>query len=200
MASKTIIAAAISNELETLAAHFADSLAEGRALQSHLGEIAQEAARLLKAEPDNLAAFVDATRQLCKAHELTEGTVDKTLSHLRGVIRAILGGYEPEAGLTLRAMYDAIPKDASKGGPKARTPRQTAKGAQDAAAETAKPGEATAAAVTKADLIRGLFGHYDDGLLAAMEYAIKNESMFTRWAEASAKAAQTAVTPLRRAA
>lgn len=201
--TKTIHAVALSNSLETIAAHFADCMAEGRALQAQLGDVAREAAKALKGEPDNLAAFVDCCRQLCAAHGMTDGTVDKTLSQLRGVVRAILTkGYEPAEDLTLRAMYEAIPKDATKGG---RKPRQSAKGAQDGAGEgeatSAPQGEAAKpAAPSKADMVRALFGHCDDALLAAVEYAVANEAMFARWAEASAKAAQAQRTPLRRAA
>lgn len=196
---KTKIAVALRADLEELAAHFADVMAEGRALQEHLGDVAREAAARLKdSDPENLGAFVDACRQLCTAHGLTDGTVDKTLSQLRGVVRAILGGREAPADATLRAMYDAIPKDPNKGG---RKPRQTAKGAQDKPAPADKGGEAAKPQpATKADLIRALFGHMDDGLLAAVEYAVKHEAMFTAWASASAKAAQSEPAKLRRAA
>lgn len=192
--AKTIHAVPLSNELEELAARFADALAEGAALQTQLGDVAREAAVLLKDNPDNLAPFVDAARQLCTAHGLTEGTVDKTLSHLRGVVRAILNGYEPEEGLSLRAMYEAIPKDAGKGG---RKPRQPASGTKPAS-KGAEPAKATPA--TKADLVRALFGHMDDELMSAVEYAVKHEAMFTAWARASAKAAQSQPAPLKRAA
>lgn len=196
--AKTRIAVALSAALETLAARFADAMAEGVALQSQLGDMAREAAALCKADPDNtVGPFVDACRQLCMAHGLTEGTVDKTLSQLRRVILALAAGAELPADATLRAMYDAIPKDPNKGG---RKPRQTAKGAQDKPAEGGKgeePVKSTPA--TKADLIRALFGHMDDGLLAAVEYAVKHETMFTAWATASAKAAQSQPAQLKRA-
>jgi hypothetical protein len=195
--AKEMIAVALSNELETLAAQFADAMAEGSALQVQLGEMAREAAALLKDQPDNLAAFTDACRQLCLAHGLTEGTVDKTLSNLRGVVRAILGGAELPADATLRAMYDAIPKDPNKGG---RKPRQSATGAQDKPTDTGKDEPVKDRPATKLDLVRALFGHADENLLAAVEYAVKHEQMFTAWAEASAKAAQAPRAQLRRAA
>lgn len=196
--AKEKIAVPLSNELETLAAQFADAMAEGVALQTQLGELAREAARALTDQPDNLAPFADACKQLCLAHDLTEGTVDKTVSQLRGVIRALIGGADLPADATLRTMYEAIPKDASKGGRKPRQPASGAKGkskGKDAASEPAKPTPAT-----RADLVRALFGHMDDGLMAAVEYAVKHEAMFTAWASASAKAAQSQPIQLRKAA
>jgi hypothetical protein len=201
--AKETIAVPLSNALEELAERFADVLAEGRALQEQLGEVAREAAVALKGQPDNLQPFVDACRQLCAAHGMTDGTVDKTLSHLRGVIRAIVGGWDAPADASLRGMYEAIPKDATKGG---RKPRQTAAGAQDATKDGAKGkdagkgAEAPTRPATKEDLIRALFGHFDDRLLAAVEYATAHETMFAAWAEASARAAQATKVQLKRAA
>lgn len=200
--AKTRIAVALSDALEAIATHVADLMATGRALQQELGIAARSAGALCKADPENtVGPFVDACRQMCAAYELTEGTVDKTLSQLRGVIRAIAGGWEAPEDATLRAMYDAIPKDATKGG---RKPRQTAKGAQDkgdADKGDADKGEAVKPTpATKADLIRALFGHHDGDLQAAVEYAVKHEAMFTAWATASAKAAQSQPAQLKRAA
>lgn len=197
MAKKERVEAQLRSDLEELAAHFADVMAEGRALQETLGDLAREAAaRLRDSDPENLGAFVDACRQMCAAHGLTEGTVDKTLSQLRGVIRAILAGTELPSDATLRGMYEAIPKDPNKGGrkPGGKT-NQTAKGKSGKGSEPVKPITAT-----RADLVRMLFGHMDDKLMAAVEYAVKHEAFFTAWAESSAKAEQTATQPLRRAA
>jgi hypothetical protein len=206
MAKSEKFAVALSSALEVLANQFADALAEGMALQEQLGDVARRAAALLKDDADKLAPFVDACRQLCVAHGLNPDSTDKTLSHLRGVIRAILGGWEAPTDKSLRQMYNEIPKDPNKGG---RKPRQSAKGAQDnpAPAADAKPGDTIASAAAndpnKIDAetaIRRLFGHFDSALADAIEYAVKNERMFTAWAEASAKAAQSTKVQLKKAA
>lgn len=187
---KARVEVGLSDTLETLAARFALVLSEQVSLSEELGGIAREAAPQLTAE--TVIPFVDACAQMCEASGLTTGSAKVYLSNMRGVLRAMVAGWNPPAEVTtLRAMYDAIPQEhrgtgANKGN---RTPRQpVGEGSAD------KP--ATQAAVTdpnRVDMetaIRRIFGHYDEALANAVEYAVAHEAMFTRWAAASAKAAQ----------
>jgi hypothetical protein len=185
---KTRVEVPLSDALEDIAARVAGAIGESLSLSETLGDLTREAAPQLTA--DTVVPFVDACAQLCASAGLTSGSVKVYLSNMRGVLRAMVQGWKPDADVaTLRAMYDAIPAEyrgtgANKGN---RGPRQPG-GGTDAAA--------TAQAVTdpkqvdRETAIRRLFGHYDDKLAEAVEYAIANEAMFTRWAQASAKAAQ----------
>lgn len=186
---KARVEVGLSDTLETLAARFALVLSEQVSLSEELGGIAREAAPQLTAE--TVIPFVDACAQMCEASGLTTGSAKVYLSNMRGVLRAMVAGWKPADDVTtLRAMYDAIPDEhrgtgANKGN---RAPRQPGSGKAEAAQDSGAVTDPKRVDMETA--IRRIFGHYDEALANAVEYAAHNEAMFTRWATASAKAAQ----------
>lgn len=189
---KAVVLATLSPELECLAGQFAGALQETVSLSETLGALAFDAGMILKTQPDNLEPFVDACRQMCDAVGLTGGSFKVYLSNIRGVCRAIAGGWSPAAGMTLRAMYDAAPKGlgANKGN---AGPRTDVKAKTAPAAEPSDDGDDVAAplapSTSKADRRRAamveLFGHSDDELDAALAWAAKNELSFVRYVKAN---------------
>jgi hypothetical protein len=197
--SRPVTAVALADALYALMDRFAGALVETVSLSAELGAIAREAAPQLDSE--SVGPFVEGCHQMCAAHGLEGPSVKVYLSNMRGVLRAMVAGWQPDAGCeTLRAMYDAIPAEqrgqgANKGG--ARKPRQPVAGESAKGSEVAAVKAAPAA---KADLIRALFGFHTEELQAAVEYATEHSGIFQTWAKASAKAAQAEIQPLRKAA
>ena len=194
---KARIEVALPDALEEIASRVAGAIGESLSLSETLGDLTREAAPQLVG--DTVVPFVDACAQLCDAAGLTTGSVKVYLSNMRGVLRAMVAGWNPPADVeTLRAMYGAIPDEfrgsgANRGNTTkrgARTATAKDEGQDDGEASPAQAATANPKLIDKEAAIRRLFGHFDDRLADAMEYAMAHESMFVRWAEASAKAAQ----------
>lgn len=187
--SKAAVAVALPVALETIAAQVAGALQETASLSETLGDLTRDAGKSIVKKPELLEPFVDACKQMCASVGLSEGSFKVYMSHIRGVLRAMVEGFKPAAGATLRQMYDAAPKG---------TGRQKATGARHA---MSKPGSgdesgdsagaaAVAPADAKRDAIRVLFGHCDDELSAAVAWAVQNEASFIRYVKANIQAAK----------
>lgn len=191
--SAEVVAVVLPVELEVIASSIAGALQETQSLSETLGDLTRQAgARILKMgavkAPDMVDPFIDACKQMCDSVGLTEGSFKVYMSNIRGVLRAIVGGWKaPKGDMTLRAMYEAAPKG---------TGRQKATGARPndgtkATAESSDDGDdvtdeieslAKAAPVKPADAkhaaMVALFGHADDELAAALQWAAQHEMRF----------------------
>lgn len=184
--SAVVVRVALPVALEQIAASVAGALQETASLSETLGTLTRDAGKLIKRQPEMLDPFVDACRQLCGSVGLTEGSFKVYLSNIRGVIRAmVLEGYNPKNGQSLRAMYDAAPKGTGRQkATGARPPSGATSAAADGATDgdTADEASAPAATVKPADAKRAaivaLFGHCDDELMAAMQWAAGHEMRF----------------------
>lgn len=194
-ASAVTVAVALLPSLELIASQVAGALQETASLSETLGELTRDAGKIIAKKPDMLDPFVDGCKQMCASVGLTEGSFKVYMSNIRGVLRAMVDGYAPKAGMSLRAMYDAAPKG---------TGRQKATGARHA---TDKPSSGVtvdeldvehvvgkAVAPSAADARRAamvtLFGHADDELDAALAWAKANELAFVRYVAANIAAAK----------
>lgn len=194
-----IVAVALPAKLEELALNIAGAIQESMSLSEVLGDLTREAGAIIKRKPEMLDPFIDACKKMCAAVGLAEGSVKVYLSNIRGVIRAMVAGYAPKAGMGLRAMYDAAPK--GTGRQKAGARHSTDKADKGEANESAMPAPAASRGDAKRDAIVALFGHCDDELMAAIEWAVKNEPSFVKYAQANVWAEQApAVTPIKKAA
>lgn len=175
-------AVALSPALELIAHQIAGALQETSSLSETLGELTRDAGKIIAKKPDMLDPFVDGCKQMCASVGLTEGSFKVYMSNIRGVLRAMIAGYAPKAGATLRQMYDDAPKG---------TGRQKATGARHATDKPSTDGlevgeveqlEGKPVAPSKAEArkaaIATLFGHADDELAAAMEWAAAHELRF----------------------
>lgn len=176
-ASAVVHAVALPVALETIAAQIAGAMMETASLSETLGTLTRDAGKLIKKNPDMLDPFVDACRQLCASVGLTEGSFKVYMSNIRGVIRAMVAGYNPKDGQSLRAMYDAAPKGTGRQAVKTGARHDTDKPESDEGKQDDAPKSAT-----KEELRRGamvaLFGHYDDQLDAALAWAAQHEMRF----------------------
>lgn len=182
--TKEVVAIALPDTLNLIASQVAGALQETVSLSVTLGDLTREAGKAIKTNADMVDPFVDACRQMCDACGLTEGSVKVYLSNIRGVLRAMAGGWKaPKGDMTLRAMYEAVPK--GTGRQKATGPRQNMKGEPadtsddegDDVAETNAPATVRPIDAKKAAMI-ALFGHADDELLAALDWAAQHEMRF----------------------
>lgn len=190
-ASAPVVAVALSPALELIASQVAGALQETASLSETLGELTRDAGKIIAKKPEMLDPFVDGCKQMCASVGLTEGSFKVYMSNIRGVLRAMVDGYAPKAGMSLRAMYDAAPKG---------TGRQKATGARHAtdkagdASESAEGEIVKPVAVSKDDARRAamvtLFGHADDELDAALAWAKENELAFVRYVKANIAAAK----------
>lgn len=149
-----------------------------------LGELAMQAANLITAE--TLDAFIVECKKACG--DAPEGTVKVYMSNVRGVIRAIHDGYEPEAGTSIKAMYNAAPKGKGANAGNTKSSRIVKGKEQSGTKEPAKARE-----MTMADAALFVFGHVDDELVAALEWAKQNELAFVRYVKANVAAAAAPV-------
>lgn len=195
-ATNTVHAVALPVALETIAAQVAGALQETASLSETLGALTRDAGKSIVKKPELLDPFVDACKQMCASVGLTEGSFKVYMSHIRGVLRAMVAGYKPAANATLRQMYDSAPKG---------TGRQKATGARHAtdkpdSGDTAAPEVVTPADAKRAAIV-ALFGHCDDELMAAVAWAVKNETSFVRYVKANIGAAKAMEgAPLKKAA
>lgn len=187
-----VVAVALSATLELIASEIAGALQETQSLSETLGELTRCAGVEIKKNPDMIDPFIDACKQMCAAVSLTEGSVKVYLSNIRGVLRAIAGGWKaPKGDMTLRAMYEAAPKGTGRQKVQPKTgarPNDGTKAIDHDAATRGEGGEdgdeapAPVAAVKPADAKRAatvaLFGHFDDELLAALQWAAQHEVRF----------------------
>jgi hypothetical protein len=110
-ANATIVhAVALPIKLELIAAQVAGAMQETASLSETLGSLTREAGVIITKQPDMIEPFMHMTRELCAAVGLTEGSFKVYMSNIRGVIRAMVEGYKPKDGQSLRAMYDNAPK------------------------------------------------------------------------------------------
>lgn len=196
--STVVVAVPLVKNLELIAAQIAGAMQETASLSETLGALTVEAGRIIKKNPDQIDPFMDACRKLCESVGLSEGSFKVYMSNIRGVIRAMVGGYAPKAGASLRTMYNDAPKGTGRQSVKPGARHATDKAASaaesddmddegdDSAAPAAPKVDAKAAAVT------ALFGHCDDELLAALAWAAKNEMLFLNYVKASVAAPKAA--------
>lgn len=180
-ASAVITSVALPVALENIAAQIAGAMMETASLSETLGTLTRDAGKLIKKNPDMIDPFVDACRQLCASVGLTEGSFKVYMSNIRGVIRAMVGGYAPKDGQSLRAMYDAAPKGTGRQAVKTGARHDTDKAAKDDG-EGADDAPVAPATPSKADAKRAailtLFGHCDDEMVASIDWAISHEARF----------------------
>lgn len=188
--TNVVHAVALPAALELCAAQIAGALQETSSLSQTLGTLTIEAGKLVKKSPEMLDPFMDACRQMCGAVGLTEGSFKAYMTHIRSVVRAMLDGYKPKDGQSLRSMYENAPKGTGgKGG--AGTHKKSGARPNDGVKANAGDDvdaeiESLAAPVTKApsaaDAKRAamitLFGHADDELAAALAWAAEHELRF----------------------
>lgn len=183
-AATVVHAVALPIALEKIAAQVAGALQETASLSETLGSLTRDAGKIIKKQPDMIDPFMDACRQLCASVGLTEGSFKVYMSNIRGVIRAMVEGYNPKDGQSLRAMYDAAPKGTGRQKAKSGArPNDGVKAAATGEADEASVGvPAAPKAPSKADARRAamleLFGHADDELDAALAWAAAHEMRF----------------------
>lgn len=185
--SKAVVRKTLPDYLHGIAVHIGSALVESTSLSETLGELTRDAGIAMREQPDLLDSFMVECKEFCAGAGLTEGSFKVYMSNIRGVIRAMIDGYEPQDGQSLRAMYDAAPKGkgANKGNTVKGGARHNTKAADvetdDDADEVSAPVKATAAP-SKADARRDamvlLFGHCDDELDAAVQWAAAHEPRF----------------------
>lgn len=187
--TNVVHAIALPVALELCAAQIAGALQETASLSQTLGTLTIEAGKLVKKSPDMLDPFMDACRQMCGAVGLTEGSFKAYMTHIRSVIRAMLDGYKPKDGQSLRSMYENAPKGTGGKGGAGTHKKSGARpndGVKAAEADTDDEIESlvtpTSKAPTAADAKRAamitLFGHADDELAAALAWAAEHEMRF----------------------
>lgn len=196
--SNVVVRVALSPKLEKIAAQVAGAMQETASLSETLGTLTREAGLLIAKSPDMIDPFVDACRQLCESVGLTEGSFKVYMSNIRGVIRAMVAGYKPKDGQSLRAMYDAAPKGTGRQAVAPKTgARHTAVAASsdddgvrigsDGSVITKVAPVATAApsdAERRHAAMIVLFGHADDELDACLSWARTHEMRFTNLVKA----------------
>ena len=147
-----------------------------------LGTLAREAAPMIK-NAETLDAFVKECRVQC-GKNVSESSVKTYMSMIRGVLRHAVAGNEIPEGESIKAMYSEAKKGtgANKGG-KPRTVKTETR--------EEKPAART---MTLADAALFVFGHADDELVAALEWAKQNEMAFLRYVKANVEASTKPVT------
>lgn len=173
-------------DLDMVAAQVAQVICNSTSLSQELGHLVREAAVLIAKNPDHLDGFVESVKDTCKGiNALTDGSLKVYCANIRGVIRAMLDGYVPKQGATLRQMYDDAPKGKGRQAVKTGARHDTDKPeASDDADDADDVGTAPAAAATvskddaRKAAITLLFGHYDDQLDAAVSWSAQNELRF----------------------
>jgi hypothetical protein len=171
----------INKAIRAIAENFVLAMHETQTLSQTMGALVRDAAKECKTAQD-VDLFIAECRACAEGADIPAASLKVYLSNARGVLTAMLEGYEPAEGAGLRAMYDARPgsgttkRGARAGGNSGKTDPAT------------KPGAAVTA--TRADLIRLLFGFHSAELEAACDYAKDHSAMFMSWASASAKAEQ----------
>lgn len=172
----------MSNDIKLTANQTRAARAVGAAIvaaESKNGAIVDAMRKLAKVVKDAAAipAVQDAVIASCPG--IGEGTAKKYKSQVGAILRATVGGWDiPDGVAGLNAAYAECPKGTGQ------NKGNAAPKAKPAPKDAAKPAPATGA-----DIIRALFGHTDETLEAAVRYAVENEAMFVRWAQASAAAA-----------
>lgn len=190
--SNVVTRIALTPKLEVIAATIAGAMQETASLSETLGTLTREAGVLIRKNPDMLDPFVDGVRQLCESCGLTEGSFKVYMSNIRGVIRAMIDGYNPKDGQSLRAMYDAAPKgkgrQAVKTGARTEPKAAPSDDASDDSGDPINPIKSAPLASSGPTLAERrhaamvvLFGHADDQLDAALAWAAKHELRFTNF-------------------
>lgn len=138
---------------------------------------------------DQVETFVGMIRGQLES-VLSPSSLKVEATRLRRVLKAVIAGdITATDGMTLRQLYDACPKDASKGGPKTG-PRVIGK------EESTPMDSVSVTPEQKADKFKAaitlLFGYCEPDLITAMQYATANATVFMKWAGASSQAALVA--------
>lgn len=197
------IAKPIVLKLETIAHQIAGALQETEHLSVTIGQLVRDASKLIE-DDEQIIMFVDACNQLCVASSLKAESVKVYMSQIRGVLRAMLQGYRPKAGASLKAMYSAAPKGTGReNGTKKTGARGVGSASRGGAVEPGDDDEdddserVAPAAPSRAEVLRNgivaIFGHHDEQLAAAIEWARHNESAFLRMVEQAVTAQNRAV-------
>lgn len=174
----------LSSDVVAIARKVGTQIKGANKVAVELGKLALQAANLVTAE--TLDAFIVECKKACG--DAPEGTVKVYMSNVRGVIRAIHDGYEPEAGTSIKAMYSAAPKGKGANAGNTKGSRVVKGRDQSGTKEPAKARE-----MTMADAALFVFGHVDDELVAALEWAKQNELAFVRYVKANVAAASAPV-------
>lgn len=135
-----------------------------------------------KVKPDQQEVFIAMLREGL-APVLSESSLKVEVTRVRKVLAGLIAGaISAKDSTSLRGLYDLMKKPhAAQGATLA--PKEDGTDADGKTAPKVKP-------ASRADLIRELFGHFDQDLERAMVYAVANERIFVQWAMASAAAAQ----------
>ena len=174
----------LSNDAIAIAKKVGTQIKGANKVAVELGKLALQAGSVVTAE--TLGAFIDECKKHCGA--VAESSAAVYLSNMRGVLRAMLEGYEPETGASIKAMYAAAPKGTGR----QSTPgARTVKG-KDQSGTKEPVAKAESRPMTMSDVALYLFGHSDDELVASLEWAKQNESAFVRYVKANVAAAETA--------
>lgn len=181
MTKQTKPSIAINGDLLTIAKKIGATIKSADKLAITLGKLAREASPMIKDEK-TLDAFITECRKQCKG--ASDSSVKTYMSMIRGVLRAAVDGWTLPDDDSIKAMYKDAPK--GKGSNRGGTgkPRTVEKEKRDAAPK--------AKTITVEDAVRVIFGHADDELIAAVEWARQNELSFLRYVKANIAAAATA--------
>lgn len=171
----------ITGDLLTIAKRIGTTIKNADKLAITLGKLARDAAPKIKDEK-TLDAFITECRKQCKG--ASDASTKTYLSMVRGVLRAAVDGWTLPDDDSIKVMYKDAPK--GKGSNRGGTgkPRNVEKEKRDAAPK--------AKTITIEDAVRIIFGHADDELIAALEWARQNEVSFIRYVKANIAAAATA--------
>lgn len=153
-----------------------------QSLSSKLGELVAKAGSSRAMNLERVEPFTTLCRDICVAGGMKPESLKVYLSNVRGVLRAMVAGYKPKAGETLRNMYMQRPRAST-----AKSGAQTVKTEKH---ESSIADKGVKAAPSRKELITALFGHYDEQLDAAVQWASENESAFIRYVTASIEAAK----------
>lgn len=167
--------------------------ADVRALVSAYGAVEKAAVKVANAvraignkiTPDQLN---DAASMIKTALEpvLSESSLKSETTRIKGVLRAMVGGYEPDENMGLRAMYNEAGKGTGRQKAGARHGGKSDGGNAEPITVKATPEQQREIA------IRTLFGHHDAALASAIEWAVSHEAQFVAYVSANVKAAQAA--------
>lgn len=179
----------------TITAIVADVRALASAYRAQEGAAAKAAAAVRTIGAKVKADQVDsAAAQIKTALEpvLSIGSLKVEVSRIKGVLRAMAGGFKPEEGESLRAMYERGGKGNGRQKSGARHDKPESKKAAKPDAQTPAANLADMSDDTRREtLALAIWGYCEPALIAAIEVAETHASEFMEWA---AKLQQKAAT------
>lgn len=181
------IGAALSATLET----------ENRlvSLSATLGTLTRKAGKNRGMTLARVDAFAEECKAICINAGMQPDSLKVYLSNIRGVLRAIIAGYDPKEGETLRNMYNQRPKKESD-----KTGAQTVHKLDGKGTKGDKAAVKLTADQAREAAIRLLFGSFDSELSDAVRYAANNQPSFTRWVKRDVAEKAPAMQAARKAA